>query len=191
MSQHIDDYEAGYAAGERNGYEAGVKETDEYSVYQHGYADGFFKGYMSAKKEYEPKHGICEDCLFLDSHDDFTFACKKGKEMHDLNGTCDKWRSAYLRGEAEPVKMMCNGAYINCPAHKDYERGYKDGQAEAQMKAEPVKHGRWIINNETEEWVTIYCDQCHDGMWNRKGDPYPNYCFNCGADMRGEQDDSK
>lgn len=56
-----------------------------------------------------------------------------------------------------------------------------------QIKAvasEPIKHGRWIVNNETEEWVTIYCDQCHDGMWNRKGDPYPNYCFNCGADMR-------
>ena len=52
-------------------------------------------------------------------------------------------------------------------------------------EAEP-KHGRWIVNNETEEWVTIYCDQCHDGMWNRKGDPYPNYCFNCGARMSDE-----
>lgn len=50
------------------------------------------------------------------------------------------------------------------------------------IEAEP-KHGRWKVNNETEEWVTIYCDQCHDGMWNRKGDPYPNYCFNCGARM--------
>ena len=57
-----------------------------------------------ALAEAEPKRGICEDCLFLDSHDDFTFACKKGKEIHDLNGACDKWRSAYLRGEAEPTK---------------------------------------------------------------------------------------
>lgn len=59
--------------------------------------------------------------------------------------------------------------------------------AKQYIKALPTveqKHGRWIVNNETEEWVTIYCDQCHDGMWNRKGDPYPNYCFNCGADMR-------
>lgn len=55
--------------------------------------------------------------------------------------------------------------------------------------AEPTKHGRWKVNNETEEWVTIYCDQCHDGMWNRKGDPYPNYCFNCGARMDGGEND--
>lgn len=50
-----------------------------------------------------------------------------------------------------------------------------------------VKHGRWIVNKETEEWVTIYCDQCHDGMWNRKGDPYPKYCFNCGARMDAQE----
>ena len=55
------------------------------------------------------------------------------------------------------------------------------------VEAEPVKHGKWIVNNETKEWVTIYCDQCHDGMWNRKDDPFPNYCFNCGARMDGEE----
>ena len=55
---------------------------------------------------------------------------------------------------------------------------------EIERRLNAPKHGRWIVNNETKEWVTIYCDQCHDGMWNRKGDPYPNYCFNCGADMR-------
>lgn len=55
------------------------------------------------------------------------------------------------------------------------------------IEAEPVKHGKWIVNNETKEWVTIYCDQCHDGMWNRKDDPFPNYCFNCGARMDGEE----
>lgn len=62
MSTFIDDYEAGYAAGEKVGYEVGVKETDEYDAYQHGYATGFFKGYMSAKKEYEPKHGRWDTC---------------------------------------------------------------------------------------------------------------------------------
>lgn len=81
MSTFIDDYEAGYAAGEKVGYEVGVKETDEYNAYQHGYATGFFKGYMSAKKEYEPKHGRwidrgknmcirwkCSECGRKDTH---------------------------------------------------------------------------------------------------------------------------
>lgn len=53
-----------------------------------------------------------------------------------------------------------------------------------------LKHGKWIVNNETKEWVTIYCDQCHDGMWNRKDDPYPNYCFNCGARMDGVENET-
>lgn len=52
------------------------------------------------------------------------------------------------------------------------------------LKDEP-KQGHWIVNNETEEWDTIWCDQCHDGMWNKKGDSYPNYCFSCGARMNG------
>ena len=45
------------------------------------------------------------------------------------------------------------------------------------------KRGKWIYNSP----VTMKCDQCgyviKDWRWNEL-----NFCANCGADMRGEQD---
>lgn len=82
--------------------------------------------------------------------------------------------------DTEPIKMMCNGEHIKCPAHKDYERGYKDGQAEAQMKAEP-KHGRWLPSDKGDCVYT--CSECgfvRDAyLLDEKA-----YCPRCGADMR-------
>lgn len=57
------------------------------------------------------------------------------------------------------------------------------------VEAVPVVHGRWI---KTGRWGRVYrCDQCgnyldFDGVNVGRGDA--NYCPNCGADMRGEQD---
>ena len=51
------------------------------------------------------------------------------------------------------------------------------------LEAEPRAQGHWVVDYETEAWAIVCCDQCHEGMWNKKGDPYPNYCFNCGAKM--------
>lgn len=89
--------------------------------------------------------------------------------------------------EAEPIKMMCNGEHIKCPAHKDYERGYKDGQAEAQIKAKPTKHGRWERKTKALEDCTVYWHECSEcgcrpprqftNEWET------NYCPNCGAKM--------
>ena len=76
--------------------------------------------------------------------------------------------------EVGPI-MMCNGEHIKCPAHKDYERGFKDGQAEAQMKAKP-KHGRW-----TEDDTCSIC-----GQYVYYGDAR-NYCPNCGAKMDAQE----
>lgn len=46
------------------------------------------------------------------------------------------------------------------------------------------KRGKWIYNSP----VTMKCDQCgyviKDWRWNEL-----NFCANCGADMRGEQDE--
>lgn len=94
--------------------------------------------------------------------------------------------------EVEPIKMMCNGDHINCPAHKDYERGFKDGQAEAQMTAEPVKHGRWLIYNildyakrPTGRKVAkcSICGQLTPDFRLITEEPNWNYCPNCGAIM--------
>lgn len=46
------------------------------------------------------------------------------------------------------------------------------------IEAEPVKHGKWIADR--------YCSNCEYDRKERLFDQYPNYCPNCGADMRGE-----
>jgi len=109
-----------------------------------------------------------------------------------VEGFCrvERWIDIAPTIEAEPIKLMCNGAYINCPAHKDYERGYKDGQAEAQMKAEPVKHGKWIYRERMPFGVNVFavdCSKCGyhtvtDGLSHKY-----NYCPNCGARMDLEE----
>lgn len=44
------------------------------------------------------------------------------------------------------------------------------------------KTGKWI---ESAEDMTVYCSECLT-----ESDEITNYCPNCGADMRGEQDDA-
>lgn len=39
----------------------------------------------------------------------------------------------------EPTRMMCNGEHIKCPAHNDYERGYKDREAEVLAVIENLR----------------------------------------------------
>lgn len=57
------------------------------------------------------------------------------------------------------------------------------------VDAVPVVHGKWVKSG---RWGRVYrCDQCgnyldFDGVNVGRGDA--NYCPNCGADMRGEQD---
>ena len=44
---------------------------------------------------------------------------------------------------------------------------------------DPVKRGRWVMQG------TAYgCSLCGEGVIH----PFHNYCPNCGADMRGEQE---
>ena len=46
----------------------------------------------------------------------------------------------------------------------------------------PVVHGRWIVTD-YGDYQLIECDQCHAQMWNHQSE-LPNYCYECGADMR-------
>ena len=48
----------------------------------------------------------------------------------------------------------------------------------------PVVHGRWIPFHSTAAGDIQYCSACEIGCtWK------PNYCPNCGADMRGGNDE--
>jgi NADH pyrophosphatase NudC (nudix superfamily) len=69
--------------------------------------------------------------------------------------------------------------------HEDigYERGYRDGYAEALEvtdDAEPVKHGHWIWDSD-RFW---HCSVCNEySSWTYK------YCPHCGAKMDEEEDE--
>ena len=57
------------------------------------------------------------------------------------------------------------------------------------------KIGKWIAQeDELGEYASgcFECSNCHEVFWVESGTPQDNeynYCPNCGADMRGEQDE--
>ena len=53
------------------------------------------------------------------------------------------------------------------------------------IEAEPVKHGRWETNSDRPDSLICSICKCGFDMW--KHDPH-NYCPNCGADLRGEEE---
>ena len=69
---------------------------------------------------------------------------------------------------------------------------------ERMPTVDPVKHGEWIVKDESY-WrphhsgdiqvnkVGLYCSECDKRL--AKAQKYRNFCPNCGADMRGEQNE--
>ena len=55
----------------------------------------------------------------------------------------------------------------------------------------PVVHGEWIIIDRTEMFTELKCSHCGHKMLTGANSLYPNYCPNCGADMRGVYKDAK
>ena len=53
------------------------------------------------------------------------------------------------------------------------------------IDAEPVKRGRWGTNSDRPDSLICSVCKCGFDMW--KHDPH-NYCPNCGAYMRGEEE---
>ena len=52
------------------------------------------------------------------------------------------------------------------------------------------KRGRWISADAMFGGVPFYCSECGENTRDTvMGKPRWNFCPNCGADMRGEQDD--
>lgn len=67
-----------------------------------------------------------------------------------------------------------------------YKRGYEQGKKDARKK------GRWIEHRNKITGAWHYdCPFCDDGYAMKERDNNPsNFCANCGADMRGEEDDN-
>ena len=50
----------------------------------------------------------------------------------------------------------------------------------------PVVHGKWIVTNCIQDYVSITCSACNFKWRNRRYMQYQKYCPNCGAKMDGE-----
>ena len=66
---------------------------------------------------------------------------------------------------------------------KSYREGYQAGFKDAQPER---KRGKWEITNLGAVGVFDSCSECKRVVKHKA--PFYNYCPNCGADMRGEQD---
>lgn len=47
----------------------------------------------------------------------------------------------------------------------------------------PIVRGKWIVSHDFDSYQLLQCDQCNSMMWNHEKE-VPNFCYNCGADMR-------
>ena len=59
---------------------------------------------------------------------------------------------------------------------------------DAQPTIEERKTGKWIRGDAEKLTGSQRCSICHKACY--KGKDYFNYCPNCGADMRGETDET-
>lgn len=51
---------------------------------------------------------------------------------------------------------------------------------------DPVKHGKWTIEDLTPGTMRVACSECRISRWLERGRFY-KYCPHCGARMDGEQ----
>ncbi len=91
------------------------------------------------------------------------------------------------------------GGWVLQNAITPYGEGYKDALLDAirtisnadvlpSVDAEPMQHGRWILDSDDEHASHYHCDKCNaeiDLCNEIYAEPTPNYCPNCGAKMDG------
>lgn len=126
-------------------------------------------------------HGVCSDCI--SRADTIRAMCKECEFSGKCEGDCTE--VAVVRGmpPVEPERpkrtetMMVDGE----PTEIDplsYEVGYSHGQPERPK-------GEWILDGGTP-----ICSVCHEEpCWSSEEYYFTDFCPNCGADCRGEEDD--
>ena len=77
--------------------------------------------------------------------------------------------------EANKVVPLIRLILLDNPNIEKICEGMQDVVNIHTIEAEPVKRGRWIDG--------MKCSECGQIDWTK-----PNYCPNCGADMRGEEE---
>ena len=67
--------------------------------------------------------------------------------------------------------------------YRDVEKLIRDAPP---ADVRPVVRGRWIVSHDSDSYQLLQCDHCNSMMWNHEKE-LPNFCYNCGADMRPER----
>ena len=72
--------------------------------------------------------------------------------------------------------------------HRGYEAGKFDGLVESNKADRP--RGEWIIHDEMPlGWLDIKCSRCGSVYGMDEVGQYYNFCPNCGARMKGAEDE--
>ena len=66
---------------------------------------------------------------------------------------------------------LCSAIYVVTKALQEPER----------------KKGHWIILSSNEDSTVCKCSVCGEDFVFYEGEYFPNYCGDCGSDMRGEE----
>ena len=56
------------------------------------------------------------------------------------------------------------------------------------LKEPERKKGQWIILSSNEDSAVCKCSVCGEDFIFYNGEFFPNYCGDCGSDMRGEEE---
>lgn len=74
----------------------------------------------------------------------------------------------------------------NAPAIEyTFEEAFQKSVCEQKLYCPERPQGEWIFNT---TWQDYECNNCHNWVRKRQGE-LPNFCGNCGADMRGKEND--
>jgi hypothetical protein len=97
------------------------------------------------------------------------FAAEGGKKMSDLIS-----REAAIAAVERREKYLIGDKRIDVESVKNFLRN------RPTVEAEPVRHGRWIAQDDT--FTRFRCSVCELKNY----DGYGKYCPNCGAKMDGD-----
>ena len=66
----------------------------------------------------------------------------------------------------------------------DFKFIYEVIDNQPTVEAKPVVHGKWVHGYNCSECGWSYMDYADADSYPASGNPLPNFCGNCGADMR-------
>ena len=136
----------------------------------------------------------------INTHFGFNIEEEYGSAVQEVINGLPSAQPTYT--EAEIQKMQ---DFEQAQIEKAYRLGYEEGKREAQPERKPY-HEVWISalrtlpERKTGKWIKLdahahladhKCSACGQECYvpTCMGDPMYDFCPNCGADMRGEQDD--